>query len=193
RPPGHHAGKRTFGGFCYFNNAAIAAHRLSEVGKIAVLDIDYHHGNGTQDIFYDRNDVLTLSIHGHPRIAYPHFSGFADETGEGRGLGFNRNFPLPEGADGKAHIGAFEKAVDQIERFKAAMLVVSLGFDMLKGDPTGSFRVPVSTMNRIGRRLGSMGLPLLVVQEGGYSLRNLRRGGPALFSGIESAVTRTFG
>ena len=87
RPPGHHAGKRTFGGFCYFSNAAIAAHRLSQVGKVAVLDLDYHHGNGTQDIFYDRDDVLTVSIHGHPSIAYPHFSGFIDEAGEGRGRG----------------------------------------------------------------------------------------------------------
>ena len=189
RPPGHHAGRRTFGGFCYFNNAAIAAHRLSQVDKVAILDIDYHHGNGTQDIFYDRNDVLTLSIHGHPSIAYPHFSGFADETGEGRGRGFNRNFPLPEGADGKAYLVAFEKAIGRIERFKPAMLIVSLGFDMLRGDPTGSFHVPVSTMTQIGQRLGSLRLPLLIVQEGGYSIRNLRRGGPAMFLGISTAIS----
>ena len=191
RPPGHHAGRRTFGGFCYFNNAAIAAHRLSGVGEIAVLDIDYHHGNGTQDIFYDRDDVLTLSIHGHPSIAYPHFSGFADETGEGQGLGFNRNFPLPEGADGPVYLTALEKAAERIERFKPAMLVLSLGLDMLKGDPTGSFRVPVGTMDVIGRRLGAMGLPVLVVQEGGYSLRNLRRGAPALFFGMAAAINET--
>lgn len=188
RPPGHHAGRCTFGGFCYFNNAAIAAHRLSKAGNIAVLDIDYHHGNGTQDIFYDRDDVLTLSIHGHPSIAYPHFSGFADETGEGPGRGFNRNFPLPEGADGETYLGAFEKAMERIKKFKPDIMVLSLGLDMLKGDPTGSFRVPVSTMNQIGKRLGSLGLPLLVVQEGGYSLRNLRRGCPALFQGIAAAI-----
>jgi len=193
RPPGHHAGRRTFGGFCYFNNAAIAAHRLSRLGKVAVLDIDYHHGNGTQEIFYQRDDVLTLSIHGHPGIAYPHFSGFADETGEGRGRGFNRNLPLPEGADDAAYLGVFEKAVERIERFKPVVLVVSLGFDTLRGDPTGSFRVPVGAMTVIGRRLGAMGLPLLVVQEGGYSLRNLRRGGPALFLGMSAAITEKLG
>jgi acetoin utilization deacetylase AcuC-like enzyme len=193
RPPGHHAGKRTFGGFCYLNNAAIAAHRLSEMGKVAVLDIDYHHGNGTQDIFYDRDDVLTISIHGHPRVAYPHFSGFADETGEGRGLGFNRNFPLPQGADGQAYLAAFARAVDRIERFGPTMLVVSLGLDMLKGDPTGSFQIPVGTMNQIGYRLGAMRLPLLIVQEGGYSLHNLRRGTPAFFMGIAEAISRTQG
>ena len=189
RPPGHHAGRRTFGGFCYFNNAAIAAHRLSQVGKVAILDIDYHHGNGTQDIFYDRNDVLTLSIHGRPGIAYPHFSGFADETGQGPGRGFNRNYPLPEGTDGEAYLGAFEKAIGRINRFKPAVVVVSLGLDMIKGDPTGSFRVPVGIMARIGRRLGALRLPLLVVQEGGYSLRNLRRGGPGLFMGMAEAVS----
>jgi acetoin utilization deacetylase AcuC-like enzyme/GNAT superfamily N-acetyltransferase len=193
RPPGHHAGKRTFGGFCYFNNAAIAAHRLSEMGKVAVLDIDYHHGNGTQDIFYDRDDVLTISLHGHPRIAYPHFSGFADETGEGRGLGFNRNFPLPSGADGQAYLSAFEKAIDRIERFRPTILVISLGLDMLKGDPTGSFQVPIGTMRQIGNRLGAMRLPLLIVQEGGYSLHNLRRGTPALFMGIAEAISMTQG
>ena len=193
RPPGHHAGRRTFGGFCYFNNAAIAAHRLSRVGKVAVLDIDYHHGNGTQDIFYQRDDVLTVSIHGHPGIAYPHFSGFADETGEGRGRGFNRNFPLPAGVDGRTYLAAFGKAVERIDRFKPAMLVVSLGFDMLRGDPTGSFRVPIGTMTPIGRRLSALGLPLLVVQEGGYSLRNLRRGGPALFLGMAAAITEKLG
>ena len=188
RPPGHHAGKRTFGGFCYFNNAAIAAHRLSKVGNIAVLDIDYHHGNGTQDIFYHRRDVLTLSIHGHPRIAYPHFSGFVDETGEDEGRGFNRNFPLPEGADGGMYLAAFEKAVDRIKQFRPDILVLALGLDMIKGDPTGSFQVPTSTMTIIGKRLGELRLPLLVVQEGGYSLRNLRHGVPALFQGLANAA-----
>lgn len=188
RPPGHHAGRRTFGGFCYFNNAAIAAHRLSKWGKVATLDIDYHHGNGTQDIFYERDDVLTVSLHGQPSIAYPHFSGFADERGEARGRGYNRNFPLPERTGQEPYLEAFSKAMDLIARFKPEFLVLSLGLDLLKGDPTGSFVVPVKALSKIGTNLGALGLPLLVVQEGGYSLRNLRRGAPALFLGIQQGL-----
>ena len=192
RPPGHHAGNRTFGGFCYFNNAAIAAHHLSRTGKVAVLDIDYHHGNGTQEIFYRRRDVLTVSLHGHPNIAYPHFSGFADEIGEGEGRGFNRNFPLPEHADENIYREAFEKAIGLIRRFGPDFLVVSLGLDMLKGDPTGSFTVPAGIMKKIGNRLGTLGMPLLIVQEGGYSIRNLKRGTPALFLGIADSLREKY-
>jgi len=192
RPPGHHAGKRTFGGFCYFNNAAIAAHHLSRTGPVAVLDIDYHHGNGTQEIFYRRREVLTVSLHGHPNVAYPHFSGFADEVGEGPGRGFNRNFPLPEHADEKIYWAAFEKAIGLIQRFRPDFLVVSLGLDTLKGDPTGSFTVPVRLMKKIGNRLGGFGMPLLIVQEGGYSIRNLKRGTPALFLGIADSLREKY-
>ncbi len=188
RPPGHHAGPRTFGGFCYFNNAAIAAQQLSKWGRVAVLDIDYHHGNGTQDVFYRREDVLTISIHGHPSIAYPHFSGFADETGEGPGQGFNKNYPLPAGADENVYLEAFERAVKRIQRYRPSFLVLSFGLDTLRGDPTGSFLLTAGTMEKIGVRLGELRLPLLVVQEGGYSLRNLRRGAPALFTGIARAM-----
>ncbi|MBN1868440.1 histone deacetylase family protein [Candidatus Sumerlaeota bacterium] len=189
RPPGHHAGKRSFGGFCYFNNAAIVANRLSREGRVAVLDIDYHHGNGTQDIFFARDDVLTISIHGHPNIAYPYFSGFADEVGEGPGKGFNRNLPLPELADEKAYLEAVEKAAALIERFRPAFLVASLGLDTIKGDPTGSFVLTPATIRQVGRRLGALNLPLLVVQEGGYSLRNLRRGAPAFFLGVAQGLS----
>lgn len=188
RPPGHHAGFRTFGGFCYFNNAAVAGHQLSKWGKTAVLDIDYHHGNGTQDIFYRRADVLTLSIHGHPAIAYPHFSGFADERGEGAGRGYNRNYPLPAGSGEEAYLAAFQRAVRRIEDFHPAFLVLCLGIDTLRGDPTGSFLLTPGTLEKIGRRLGGLEVPILVVQEGGYSLRNLRRGVPALFTGIARAL-----
>ncbi len=111
RPPGHHAERGFFGGFCYFNNAAIAAHRLSQFGKVAILDIDYHHGNGQQDIFYRRKDVLTLSIHGHPRFAYPYFSGFADERGEGEGAGYNVNYPLPETIDAADYLKTLRTAL----------------------------------------------------------------------------------
>ena len=190
RPPGHHAGPRTFGGFCYFNNAAIAAQQLSKWGKVAILDLDYHHGNGTQDIFYQRDDVLTISLHGHPAIAYPHFSGFADERGDGPGLGFNRNYPLPEGTEEAAYLMALDRAVKRIERYRPSFLVLSLGFDTLRGDPTGSFRITAGTMEKIGSRIGKLRLPLLAVQEGGYSLRNLRRGAAAFFTGLARETVR---
>ena len=190
RPPGHHAGKRSFGGFCYLNNAAIAVQQLSHHGRVAVLDIDYHHGNGTQEIFYDRSDVLTLSIHGAPRIAYPHFSGFADEVGEGAGEGFNHNYPLPEETEEKAYLQAVSKAMNRIKRHHPRVLVLSLGLDCLRGDPTGSFKVPVDVMVTIGTHLVDLNIPLLIVQEGGYSLRNLRRGPRMLFAAIAEALQR---
>jgi len=193
RPPGHHAGVRTFGGFCYFNNAAIAAQGLSKWGKTAVLDLDYHHGNGTQEIFYRRKDVLTLSIHGHPAIAYPHFSGFADERGEGPGTGYNRNYPLPAGSGEEDYLAAFERAMRRMKKFRPAFLVLCLGIDTLRGDPTGSFLLTPGTLEKIGRRLGGLEVPILVVQEGGYSLRNLRRGVPALFTGIARSLRRRGG
>ncbi len=184
RPPGHHAERRVFGGFCYFNNAAIAAHRLSSEGRVALLDIDFHHGNGSQDIFYERDDVLVLSIHGHPNYAYPYFSGFADEKGAGRGLNLNRNYPLPEGAGDDRYLAALEEALGQVRRFRPWALVVSLGFDILEGDPTGAFRVTPKGVARAGEMIGRAGFPVLAVQEGGYSVRNLRRGARAFFTGL---------
>jgi acetoin utilization deacetylase AcuC-like enzyme len=184
RPPGHHAERRAFGGFCYFNNAAIAAHFLSKKGRIAFLDIDHHHGNGSQDIFYDRDDVYFISIHGHPGGAYPYFAGFADERGSGAGKGFNRNFPLFPGADNITYTDTLARALRLLSRFKPDFLVVSLGFDIMAGDPTGSFSVNERGMRRIGEMLGATGWPTLVVQEGGYALRNLRRGATAFFRGL---------
>jgi acetoin utilization deacetylase AcuC-like enzyme len=121
RPPGHHAERKVFGGFCYFNSAAIAANFLSSYGKVAMLDVDYHHGNGQQDIFYDREDVLTVSIHGHPSFAYPYFCGFAEEKGEGRGLGFNVNYPLKEQLTADEYARVLEQALGRIKRFKPAL------------------------------------------------------------------------
>lgn len=184
RPPGHHAERRIFGGFCYLNNAAIAAHYLSATGKVALLDIDYHHGNGSQDIFYQRGDVYTVSIHGHPRSAYPNFSGYADERGEGAGRGFNRNFPLGPGVDNERYLRVLDEALDLVKRFAPRWLVVSLGFDIMRGDPTGAFVVSPAGMRRIGRRIGRLRHPTLVVQEGGYSIANLRAGSRAFFSGL---------
>jgi acetoin utilization deacetylase AcuC-like enzyme/GNAT superfamily N-acetyltransferase len=184
RPPGHHAERRVYGGFCYFSNAAIAAHRLSSLGKVAVLDIDFHHGNGTQDIFYSRDDVLTISLHGHPYHSYPYFSGFADEQGEGAGYGFNYNFPLPEGVDDARYLKVLTTALAHIRVFRPKHLVVSLGFDIMRGDPTGSFVVTPKGMQQIGETLARIDLPTLVVQEGGYSIRNLVRGSRSFFTGL---------
>jgi len=190
RPPGHHAGRRVFGGFCYFNNAAVAAQALSGEGKVAVLDIDFHHGNGTQDIFWTRADVLTVSIHGHPNYAYPYFSGFADEIGEGFGRGCNRNFPLPENAGDEPYLSTLDRALDVTGGFKPTFVIIALGYDTMTGDPTGSFALSSKTLQTIGTRLASLHRPLLIVQEGGYSLRNLRRGSAAFFRGISRVLLR---
>src|SRR5690606_4986811 len=152
RPPGHHAERSLFGGFCYFNNAAIAAERLSHFGKVAILDVDYHHGNGQQEIFWTRADVLTASIHGSPEFAYPYFSGFEDELGEGEGLGRNRNFPLPEEVGGKEYVATLKKALDLIAEFEPAFLVVALGFDPARADPTGTWSLRARDFEENGRR-----------------------------------------
>jgi acetoin utilization deacetylase AcuC-like enzyme/GNAT superfamily N-acetyltransferase len=184
RPPGHHAGRRFYGGFCYLNNAAIAVSYLSRHTITAVLDIDFHHGNGTQDIFYDRRDVLTISIHGHPDYSYPYFSGFENETGEGEGQGFNFNFPLEPGTDSKKYLKTLQKALGLIKSFEAEVIVVSLGFDILKGDPTGTFNLSINDFRIVGQLLAAQKVPVLVIQEGGYNLRNLGSGAVAFFSGM---------
>jgi acetoin utilization deacetylase AcuC-like enzyme/GNAT superfamily N-acetyltransferase len=186
RPPGHHAERSVYGGFCYLNNAAVAAHHLSKKGRVALLDIDYHHGNGSQEIFYRRADVYTLSIHGTPSLSYPHFAGFEDERGEGEGKGFNRNYPLRRGVDDERYLRVLDEALRHVRRFDPEFLVVSLGFDIMKGDPTGSFSITVRGMRSIGTALGRLGLPILVVQEGGYSVFNLRVGARAFFLGLSS-------
>ncbi len=184
RPPGHHAERRIFGGFCYFNNSAIAANYLAASGKVALLDIDYHHGNGAQDIFYSRDDVLTLSIHGHPRHAYPNFSGYSDERGEGLGLGFNRNWPLQAPVDDARYLKVLDGVLPVLRRFHPHYLVVSLGFDIMKGDPTGSFDITTDGMKQIAARIAGLGLPTLIVQEGGYAVRNLRIGAQRFFAAL---------
>jgi len=184
RPPGHHAERRAFGGFCYFNNAAVAAHDLSLHGHVAILDIDYHHGNGQQDIFFERNDVLTVSIHGHPRFAYPYFSGFPDEVGEGPGKGFNLNVPLPEKVSGTAYTDSLEKALNRIRAFSPQFLVVCLGLDTSKNDPTGSWSLTGRDFEHNGRLVGKLVLPTLVVQEGGYNTRVLGSNAAHFFKGL---------
>ncbi len=172
RPPGHHAGMDFFGGYCFLNNAALAAQHLRNNGlkKVAVLDIDYHHGNGTQAIFYDRPDVFFVSIHGDPRTEYPFYLGHADECGAGAGLGANLNLPLPRGTDFVAWSQALETALAAIQTFGADALVVSLGMDTFAGDPISGFTLRSDDYLRVGARLAKLGLPTVLVFEGGYAV-----------------------
>jgi acetoin utilization deacetylase AcuC-like enzyme len=187
RPPGHHAERRAFGGFCYFNNAAIAAEELVAHAAVAILDLDYHHGNGQQDIFYERGDVLTVSIHGHPNFAYPYFSGFSDEKGAGGGRGANRNYPLEERVDGARYRDVLERALRRVEKHGTEILVVALGLDTGRKDPTGTWSLGPSDFVANGRLVGSLGLPVLVVQEGGYRMRSLGTNARSFFTGLWEA------
>ncbi|MDR4509631.1 MAG: hypothetical protein MRJ65_15615 [Candidatus Brocadiaceae bacterium] len=189
RPPGHHAESNCFGGFCYFNSAAIAAQFLSRYGKIALLDIDYHHGNGSQEIFYKRADVLTVSIHGHPRHSYPYFSGYEDEKGEGPGRGYNINMPLQEGIGGERYRTELQKALNHIRKYAPRCLVLSLGFDTAKGDPTGSWSLIAQDFEENGRMISSLKIPTLVVQEGGYETQTLGMNARSFFIGLVGAET----
>jgi acetoin utilization deacetylase AcuC-like enzyme len=172
RPPGHHSGIDHFGGYCFLNNAAVAAQMFRDSGaaKVAVLDIDFHHGNGTQDIFYKRGDVFFASIHGRPEDAFPHFLGFGDETGEGDGAGATANFPLPRGADTGQWFAALDEAIAGIRRFGAQALVVSLGVDAYKDDPISFFRLASEDFRLCGRHIAALGLPTVFVLEGGYAI-----------------------
>ena len=191
RPPGHHAERRTFGGFCYFANAAIAAHYLSRYGTVAMLDIDYHHGNGQQDIFYERGDVLTVSIHGDPSFAYPYFTGFRDETGRGPGAGCNLNLPLPETVTPDDYRAALDRALARIADYDPDYLVLCLGFDTGRGDPTGTWSNRPDDFRRIGERIAAAGLPIVVVQEGGYRIRTLGAHAAAFFAGLSQGIAAT--
>jgi acetoin utilization deacetylase AcuC-like enzyme len=184
RPPGHHAERRAFGGFCYFNSAAVVAHYLSGRGRVVVLDLDYHHGNGTQDIFFNRADVLTVSIHGNPHVAYPYFSGFEDEKGEGEGRGYNVNVPLPEHTTPDRYKEVLAKILGRIARFKAHFLVVAFGLDTAKGDPTGTWMLSPRDFMDCGRLVGAIHRPTVVIQEGGYRIRSLGVNARNFFQGL---------
>ncbi len=175
RPPGHHATRDQFGGYCYLNNAAAAAQRLRNRGvpKVGILDIDYHHGNGTQDIFYDRADVVFASIHCDPRQQFPFFLGHADETGEGDGVGANFNYPLPRGTGLGAWMAAFESAIADLAGCGVDALVVSLGVDTFKDDPISDFQLDVGDYPVIGKILAELDLPTVFVMEGGYATAEL--------------------
>lgn len=184
RPPGHHAERQVFGGFCYFCNAAIAAEHMSRYGRVAILDIDYHHGNGQQDIFYERADVLTISIHGDPSFAYPYFTGFKDERGRGAGQGYNVNMPLAETITPADYRAALVEALGRVRSFNPTYLIVAAGFDTAKGDPTGTWLNESRDFFRMGRLIGTVGYPTLVVQEGGYRIRTLGANVRNFFAGL---------
>jgi len=172
RPPGHHAPSGLYGGYCFFNNAAVAAaYAASNTGdRVTVLDVDYHHGNGTQQIFYGRNDVQYVSLHGDPERAYPYVSGFADEVGAGAGRGANLNVPLPAGADDDAFERALAAACSAIDMFGSSLLIVSLGVDTFRGDPISDLAVTTEGFRRQAGLIGQLGLPAVVLQEGGYDV-----------------------
>ena len=175
RPPGHHAAADVFGGYCFFNNAAVAAQSLRDrgVGTVAILDVDYHHGNGTQAIFYERSDVPFASIHGHPAHEYPYFLGFDDEHGAGEGDGANANFPLRHGSGWAEYEPALADAIGFLQGHRPDALVVSLGVDTYKGDPISQFKLDHEHYLRMGSMIAAMGLPTLVVFEGGYAVEEI--------------------
>ncbi|MFS2035220.1 histone deacetylase family protein [Polaromonas sp. CT11-55] len=187
RPPGHHAGPDFMGGYCFLNNAAVAAQALRDGGaaRVAVLDVDYHHGNGTQSIFYDRADVLFVSLHGDPMTEYPFYLGHADETGMGEGAGFNLNLPLPAGCTAARWFEALEAACLRIAAFKAHALVVSLGLDTFAGDPISKFALQPDDFIRLGERLGKLGLSTVFVLEGGYAAAELGTNAVNVIEGFE--------
>ena len=175
RPPGHHAGSDFMGGYCFLNNAALAAQALLNGGcqRVAILDVDYHHGNGTQSIFYERADVLFVSLHGDPRTEYPFYLGHADELGSGPGYGFNLNLPLAAGSTAVQWFAALELACARVQRHNADALVVSLGLDTFAGDPISTFALLASDFSQLGARLQRLGLPTVFILEGGYAADEL--------------------
>jgi acetoin utilization deacetylase AcuC-like enzyme len=190
RPPGHHAASDYYGGYCFLNNAAIAARYLLDHGaaRIAILDVDYHHGNGTQRIFYERADVQFVSIHADPATDFPYFLGHADETGEGAGQGFNLNLPLPRGTEWPAWSAALESACARIADYGPDAVVVSLGVDTFRKDPLGSFRLDSDDYLRVGARIARLVRPTLFVMEGGYAIGELGANVVNVLRGYEDAA-----
>ena len=175
------------GGYCYLNNAAIAAQAFLDQGRrtVAILDVDYHHGNGTQSIFYARNDVLFTSIHGHPEAEFPFFLGYEDERGEGPGEGFNFNYPLAAGSAWDRWSAALEQACLEVERYNADVLVISLGVDTFKNDPISQFKLDSPDYLRMGERIARLGKPTLFVMEGGYAVEEIGVNAVNVLEGFE--------
>ena len=186
RPPGHHAGRDYLGGYCYLNNAAIAAQGALASGakRIAILDVDYHHGNGSQDIFWQRGDVLFVSIHADPRTDYPFFWGHANETGDGEGIGATINLPLPRGTAWRDYEAALDDALARIATFAPDMMVVSYGADTFAGDPISCFALETSDYPAMGQRIAGLGIPAVIVMEGGYAVDALGANVAAFLEGF---------
>jgi acetoin utilization deacetylase AcuC-like enzyme len=190
RPPGHHAAQDYMGGYCFLNNAAIAAQYFRDKGaeRVAILDVDYHHGNGTQAIFYDRADVMLVNLHGDPRVEYPYFLGYADERGAGAGEGYNLNYPMPWGTEFAAWMEGLEDACKHIGSYAPDVLVVSLGVDTYKGDPISQFKLDSADYLRVGERIARLGLPTLFVMEGGYAVEEIGLNAVNVLQGFEGAA-----
>ncbi|MCH8104934.1 MAG: histone deacetylase family protein [Proteobacteria bacterium] len=172
RPPGHHAAGDMFGGYCFINNAAVSAQAFIDQGasRVAILDVDFHHGNGTQAIFYNRSDVMFLSLHGDPKDAFPHFLGYEDETGSGAGEGFNFNYPMSPGTNYKTWESALDDACKKIANYSPDALVISLGVDTFEHDPISFFKLTSDDFKRYGATIGALKLPTLFIMEGGYAV-----------------------
>ncbi|MGE0502639.1 MAG: histone deacetylase family protein [Rhizobiaceae bacterium] len=187
RPPGHHAGSSFMGGYCFINNAAVAAQWFLDQGaaRVAILDVDYHHGNGTQEIFYSRPDVLVVNLHGDPMVEYPFFLGHADETGQGDGEGFNVNFPMPFGTAWAQWSVALEAGCRRVADYAPDIVIVSLGVDTFEKDPISKFKLRSDDYPRIGARIAKLGLPTLFIMEGGYAVDEIGVNAVGVLTGFE--------
>jgi len=189
RPPGHHAGPERAGGFCFLNNTALAATVLRErFERVAIVDVDLHHGNGTQDIFWSRPDVWTGSVHVDPDEFYPFYWGAAAETGAGEGQGFNANYPLPLGADGNAFMSALDRLLKQMDEFDPGAIVIALGLDAHKDDPLAGMALETSDFKRIGQRLARLTRPVVLIQEGGYPTDSLAANLKEFLAGFQGST-----
>lgn len=188
RPPGHHAARDLFGGYCFINNAAVTAQAFIDQGasRVAILDVDFHHGNGTQAIFYDRPEVMFVSLHGDPKAAFPHFLGYADEIGTGKGEGFNHNYPMDPGTRFETWELALNNASQKITRYGPDALVVSLGVDTFEHDPISFFKLKSDDFKRYGATIGKMKLPTLFIMEGGYAVEEIGLNTVNVLQGYES-------
>ncbi|MDR3518154.1 MAG: histone deacetylase family protein [Azospirillaceae bacterium] len=189
RPPGHHAFRDVAGGFCFLNNSGIAAqHLLSQAKRVAIVDVDLHHGNGTQGIFYARDDVLTVSIHADPVRFYPFFWGYADERGEGLGLGYNLNLPLARKSDDKIYLDALSAALRRVKAYSPDAIVVALGLDAFEKDPFGGLSVSTAGFARIAEAIAALRLPSVIVQEGGYLCDDLGTNLTSFLAGFGASI-----
>ncbi len=190
RPPGHHAAREYMGGYCYLNNAAIAAERCLSRGaeRVAILDVDFHHGNGTQNIFYERSDVFFASLHGDPSVSYPYFAGFTNETGVGAGAGYNANYPLPPGTQWDTYSIALANALRRVQAYKPDFLIISLGVDTFEHDPISHFRLTSDNFIQMGEAIARAAIATLFVMEGGYMVDEIGINAVNVLQGYDSLV-----